>query len=142
MNCFISTGTQIAPAMSVNDAVWAYMWEEGLATYVSRQMSPGASVDDALVAPPRLFELAKPHLQKLAKLIIDHPDSTDPNTIGDLFSLNRSLPGIPARSGYCLGFKIAELLGADRSLTQLAHLEGEDLRQSVMKALIQVQNAS
>jgi Predicted Zn-dependent protease (DUF2268) len=133
---------QIAPAMSVNRTAWAYMWEEGLATYVSRQMSPGCSVDDALIVPSRLSELAKPHLRKLAQRIIDQLDSTDPNNVSELFSLDRSPPGMPTRSGYYLGFRIAELVGINRSLTQLAHLEGDDLKRSVMSALIELRNTS
>lgn len=49
---------QIAPEISANQAAWAYMWEEGLATYVSRQMNPGCTIDEALVTPSRLSELA------------------------------------------------------------------------------------
>jgi hypothetical protein len=132
---------QIAPEMSVNRAAWAYLWEEGLATYVSRQMSPGCSVDDALVMP-RLSELAKPHLRELAQRIIDQPDSTDPNILSDLYSPNRSPPGVPARSGYYLAFRTVELLGNNRTLTELAHLEGDNLKHSVLSGLIELRDAA
>jgi len=132
---------QIAPEISVNYAAWAYMWEEGLATYVSRQMNPGCTIDQVLVTP-RLSELAKPHLRELAQRLLDKPDSTDPTTYLDLFSLDKAPPGLPVMSGYYLGFRVAELLGATRSLTELAHLRGPQLKHAVLDALTELQNRS
>ena len=132
---------QIAPEISVNYAAWAYMWEEGLATYVSRQMNPGCTIDQVLVTP-RLSELAKPHLRELAQRLLDKPDSTDPTTYLDLFSLDKAPPGLPVMSGYYLGFRVAELLGANRSLTELAHLRGPELKHAVLNSLTELQNRS
>jgi hypothetical protein len=131
---------QIAPEISANQAAWAYMWEEGLATYVSRQMSPGCTIDQALVIPSRLSELAKPHLRELAQRFLDKPDSTDSTTYVDLFSPDKAPPGLPIRSGYYLGFRVAELLGATRSLTELAHLRGPELKRAVLGALTELRN--
>jgi hypothetical protein len=133
---------QIAPELSANEAVWAYMWEEGLATYVSRQMSPGCTIDQALMIPTRLSELAKPYLRELAQRLLDKPDSTYSTTDADLFSLDKAPPGLPGRSGYYLGFRVAELLGATRSLTELAHLRGPELKHDVLDALTELRNRS
>jgi hypothetical protein len=95
---------QIAPEISTDQAAWAYLWEEGLATYVSLQISPGCTIDQALVTP-RLSELAKPHLRQLAQRLLDKADSTDSTAYLDVFSDDRTPPGLPARSGYYLGFR-------------------------------------
>jgi len=131
---------QIAPEISANQAAWAYMWGEGLATYVSRQMSPGCTIDQALVIPSRPSELAKPHVRELAQRLLDKPDSTDSTTYLDLFSDDKAPPGLPARSGYYLGFRVAELLGGTRSLTELAHLRGPELKHTVLEALTELRN--
>ena len=133
---------QIAPEISANEVAWAYMWEEGLATYVSRQMSPGCTIDQALMIPSRLSELAKPHLRELAQRLLDEPDSTDPTTYLDLFSTDKTPAGLPARSGYYLGFRVADMLGATRSLTELAHLRGPELKHAVLEALTELRNRS
>jgi hypothetical protein len=131
---------QIAPEISTNQAAWAYMWEEGLATYVSRLMSPGCTIDQALMIPPRLSELARPHLRELAQRMLDNPDSTVSPTFADLFSLDAAASGLPGRSGYYLGFRVAESLGATRSPMQLAHLRGSELEQAVLGELTELRN--
>jgi hypothetical protein len=126
---------QIAPEIIDDRAAWAYMWEEGLATYVSRRMSPGVTADQALMIPARLTELAGPHLSALARQLLDIADSTDPNDYRDLFSPDIIRAGFPARSGYYLGYRVAEQLAATRSLAQLAHLRGVELRGAVSDTL-------
>ena len=131
---------QIAPEIGTDQAAWAYLWEEGLATYVSLQMSPGYTIDQALLNTPRLSELAKPHLRELAQRFLDKPDSTDSDRYRDLFSIDKAPPGLPVLSGYYLGFRVAELLGATRSLTELAHLRGPELKHAVLIALTELRN--
>jgi hypothetical protein len=133
---------QIAPEIAVDRAAWAYMWEEGLATYVSKAMSPGSTADQALVIPPHLSVLAEPHLRELAERFLEQPDSTDATAVGEMFLQDKAPAGMPMRSGYYLGLRVAELLGADRSLNELAHLQGHSLRQAVLTALARLRNAA
>jgi hypothetical protein len=126
---------QIAPEISEDRAAWAFMWEEGLATYVSQRMNPGTTVDQALVTPDRLWELARPHLPKLARRLLDHADSTNPDDYADLFSSDSTAVETPARSGYYVGYRVAERLSRTRSLMQLAHLRGPELKNTVLSAL-------
>jgi len=130
---------QIAPEISNDLAVWAFMWEEGLATYVSRRMNPGTTVDQVLVMPDRLSELAEPHLPNLARRLLDHADSTNPNDYSDLFTVGQTPAGIPARSGYYVGYRVAEKLAATLSLVELAHLRGPGLKQAVLSVLAELQ---
>jgi hypothetical protein len=126
---------QISPEITDNRAAWTFMWEEGLATYVSYRMNPGATADQALVTPNHLSELAKPHLPALARRLLDHADSTNPIDYIDLFSVEQSPAGIPARGGYYVGFRVAQRLSEKRSLMQLAHLRGPELRRDVLDTL-------
>ena len=91
--------------------------------------------------PSRLSELAKPHLRELAQRLIDELDSTNSTLFRELFSPDNAPHGLPARSGYYLGFRVAELLGANRSLTELAHLGGNELKHAVLSALIELRGA-
>jgi uncharacterized protein YjaZ len=43
--------------------------------------------------------------------------------------------GLPWRSGYYVGYLVARRLGQRRSLNQLAHLQGNALRDQVAEAL-------
>ena len=130
---------QIAPEISNDRAAWAFMWEEGLATYVSQRMNPGTKADQVLVTPDRLSELAQPHLPDLARRLLDNADSTNPNDYADLFTVEQAPSGIPARSGYFVGYRVAEKLASTRSLVELVHLRGPTLKRAVLNALADLQ---
>jgi hypothetical protein len=102
-------------------------------------MNPGTTVDQVLVMPDRLSELAEPHLPNLARRLLDYADSTNPNDYSDLFTMGQTLPGIPARSGYFVGYRVAEKLAATRSLVELVHLRGPGLKQAVLSVLAELQ---
>jgi hypothetical protein len=130
---------QIAPEISEDRAAWAFMWEEGLATYVSQRMNPGTTADQVLFTPNRLSELARPHLPNLARRLLDHADSTDSNDYFDLFSVEQAPSGFPARSGYFVGYLVAEKLATTRSLVELVHLRGPELKLAVLSVLTKLQ---
>ena len=130
---------QIAPEISADPAAWAFMWEEGLATYVSQRMNPGTTADQVLVTPNRLSELARPHLRDLARRALDRADSTNPKDYSDLFSVEQAPRGFPARSGYFVGYVVAEKLAATRSLVELVHLRGPELKLAVLGVLAKLQ---
>jgi hypothetical protein len=133
---------QIAPEISRDPAAWAFMWEEGLATFVSRRMNAGTTADQVLVTPDRLSELAQPHLPDLARRLLDNADSTNPNDYIDLFSAEQTPSGIPARSGYFVGYRVAEKLAATRSLVELVHLRGPELKRAVLSSLAELKKAA
>jgi hypothetical protein len=130
---------QIAAEIIDNRAAWAFMWEEGLATYVSQRMNPGTSADQVLVTPDRLSELAQPHLPDLAYRLLANADSIDSNDYMDLFSVEKTPSGIPSRSGYFVGYRVAQKLAETRSIVQLVHLREPDLKLAVLGALAELQ---
>jgi hypothetical protein len=127
---------QIAPQVTDNKAAWAYLWEEGLATLVSQRMNPGTSVDHVLIYPAHLSELGDPLLASLARRMLEIADSTDVFAYGDLFFADIARPGMPARAGYYLGYKVAEKIGRTRTLKELARLRGSKLKSAVRAALV------
>jgi hypothetical protein len=115
------------------------MWEEGLATYVSQRMNPGTTEDQALVIPERLSELTRPHLSELARRLLDRANSTNAADYMDLFSPEQAPAGLPPRSGYFLGYTVAVKLAATRSLGELVHWRGSELKRGVLGALEELQ---
>jgi hypothetical protein len=102
-------------------------------------MNPGTTADQVLVTPDRLSELAQSHLPDLARRLLDNADSTNPNDYIDLFSVEQTPSGIPARSGYFVGYRVAEKLASTRSLVDLVHLRGPKLKLAVLNALADLQ---
>jgi hypothetical protein len=133
---------QIAPEISEDRVAWSFLWEEGLATYVSQRLNPGATVDQVLVTPNRLSELARPHLPDLIERLLAHAESTDPNDYWELFSVEQTSSVFPARSGYFVGYLVAQKLAATRSLVELVHLRGAELKRAVLSALAALQTRS
>jgi hypothetical protein len=132
---------QIVPEISEDRSAWAFMWEEGLATYVSQRMNPGTTVDQVLVKPDRLSELARPYLPRLARQLLAHADSTNPNDYADLFSSEPTSSGFPARSGYFVGYVVAAKLAAKQSLMELVHMRGLKLKLAVLEVLAGMQKS-
>jgi Predicted Zn-dependent protease (DUF2268) len=118
---------QVNPLPRDADRVELYrlIWQEGLATYVSKVLNPEASLADVLLDPrlaeegPRFIPLSAHHL--LAQL-----KSTDDATTA-LYLTYRHSGVIPARMGYLIGFEVARRAAATRSLTELARLRGRAL---------------
>ncbi len=129
---------QIAPALYMDREAWAFLWEEGVATYVSRKLNPGTTVDGALVAPPRLYELAKPHLTEVAKQLLAIAESANPDDYMKFFLDGQPSFQIPPRMGYVVGYLVAERLATTRSHMELAHLQSNELKAAVLDALVAI----
>jgi hypothetical protein len=126
---------QITPELSESRALWAYLWEEGLATFVSQQLNPRSSEAAVLMVPANLPELAGPLLPAIARELLANLDSTRQDEITDFFALNHHRPGLPVRSGYYAGYRIAKKLASTRSLRDLAALQGSELKAAIQKTL-------
>lgn len=121
-----------------HQAIWRALWAEGLATYVSWRMNPGASVDATLIAPRDLAAKAQPHIQAIAADLLAHLGDIDRETYRTYFTYGDpavTARGLPWRSGYYAGFLVAQDLGRTRSLAQLAALKGPALEAEIRRAL-------
>lgn len=119
-------------------AIWRSLWAEGLATYASFKMTPGATIDAALIAPPRLAEKAGPLVPAIAGDLLLHLQQPDHRTYALYFTFGNGEAArrrLPWRSGYYLGFLVAKDLGHHRSLEALARLRGPELEGEIEASL-------
>ncbi|HET9035901.1 MAG TPA: DUF2268 domain-containing putative Zn-dependent protease [Myxococcaceae bacterium] len=117
------------------ETVGQSLWEEGLATYVSAQLNPGATADEVSV-PEALVAEATPRIPELAGRLLAHlDDPADGPVYRQFFYGSTEKAEVPPRSGYVLGWRIAEAAGKTRSLAQLAALSPAESRAVVEKAL-------
>ena len=126
---------QIVPELTDNRALWAYLWEEGLATFVSQQMNLGSTEDQVLLVPPNLAERASPLLPTFARELLDKLDSTNQEDLAAFFAFDNHRPDLPKRCGYYVGYRLAKKLASGRSLQALASLRGPALRSAIQMAL-------
>jgi hypothetical protein len=110
--------------------LYRQLWAEGLATYVSQQLNPGSS-NAAALASADLANLSPGDTRKLACLISDNLDSTQPGYSGLFFDESQHPKGLPPRGGYFIGYLVARDLGKTHSLSDLADLNGSKLHDAI-----------
>ena len=112
------------------------LWAEGLATLVARRLNPSASDAAIFGLPSTTPARVAQELVALAAHVRSRLDSTSHEDYAELFLGNEPDAAIPRRSGYVLGYLVANRLRRDgQSLRELAQLEGPALRQAVDGAL-------
>ncbi len=124
--------------LAERDLIWRSLWAEGLATYVSAKLNPSNSLGDALLLPRDLEARAQPYLPIMAAELLASLDRSDAGTFFKFFGYRDQAAeraGWPSRSGYYLGYLIAENLGRTHSLAELAHLKGPTLRAEIERTL-------
>jgi hypothetical protein len=110
--------------------VWWQMWEEGLATYVSKRLTPGISEQQVFWFPTDLVEQMKAPgvMRSAARLMLADFDKSM-SVSQPWFQMGRSAPGLPSRAGYYVGYRMAAALGRNHSLSWLAHLSPDTVKQ-------------
>ncbi len=118
---------QVNPLPRDADQIELYrlIWQEGLATYVSQLLNPGASLADVLL-DARLAEEGPKFVPMLAHSLLAQLESTDDATTALYLSYRRG-GQIPARMGYLIGYEIAKKTAAIHPVTELARLRGWSL---------------
>jgi len=119
------------------------LWEEGLATYASAALNPGATHDEVSV-PDALVAEATPRIPELASRLLGHLDdpATGPVYKQFFFGSTEKNPEVPPRAGYLLGWRIAETAGRTRSLAQLASMTPAESRALIERALRELARAA
>jgi hypothetical protein len=120
------------------DLIWRSLWAEGLPTYVSARLNPSNPLSDALIFPKDLEARAKPFVPQMASELLAAADRVDPATFAKFFEVES--PGAkhlgwPPRSGYYVGYLVAQDLGRRGSLSKLAHMQGPALRAELGRSL-------
>jgi hypothetical protein len=113
--------------------IWKALWQEGLATYVSKTMNPGANDVELLLDFPggmaqrtrKVLPASFAHLEKVL-------DKTDHPIYAGLFNGKQDETGLPPRRGYYLGYLVAEEAASKRDVRELAKLDCRKVRELVV----------
>jgi hypothetical protein len=126
---------QVNPLPRNVDQVELYrlIWQEGLATYVSQVLNPGASLADVLL-DPRLAAEGPRFIPTLAHSLLAQLESTDDATTARYLSYQHG-GQIPARMGYLIGYEIARKTAATHQINELARLRGHALLNLVRREM-------
>ena len=116
--------------------VWWGAWVEGLASYVSYKITPGATTQLALPFPPDLVaRMQAPGVMKLAAgRMLQDLDKTGKD-YGLWFHTGESYPDLPPCAGCYVGYRMAAALSAKYSLPELARLTPEKLKPLIREYL-------
>ena len=96
---------------------------------------------DALLLPPDLEARAKPKLAEIVGRLSKRLDRPDLATFNLLFTYGgpqAPAAGLPARSGYYVGYLVAAEIGRTRTVDQLAHLRGPALYKLIRVTLAKI----
>ena len=113
------------------------LWREGLATYVAQKLNPAAQGVSIFGLPPSTPGRVNAALSLHARTVRGLLDSRDREDLARWFTGVRETGEVPARAGYVLGFRIAERLGRQRGLRDLARASIGSLRADIEQALVE-----
>jgi uncharacterized protein YjaZ len=126
-------------AKTSNDYVlYAALWSEGLATYVSQKLNPGTS-EAAALQSRELADADPSSVPKIARAFIGQFSSTSHASFKEFFHYffhGKPKWGLPSRSGYLLGYCVCEQVGRKYSLQQMAHLHDNYLKALIHNAIV------
>lgn len=107
------------------EPMWASLWQEGLATYVSHAMNPAANDTELLLTfPDNMAERTRKVLPAAFADLEQSLDTRDRSAYRKLFTTGGKATGeLPARRGYYLGYLVAQEAARHRSVQELAKLD-------------------
>jgi Predicted Zn-dependent protease (DUF2268) len=117
---------------------WA-LWQEGLATYVSRRLNPGVPEQKVCCLPA--IDPVGADLPRISKELLGLLDSKERTDYARFFLGGQEID-IPARSGYYVGYLVASEAGKTRSLEELAAMSPAEVRAVEEKELRRLASGS
>jgi len=123
-----------------SEALYWHLWEEGLATYVSRSLNPDLPEDKICCLPD--VSAVRPVLPTIAGELLSKLDSTTQSDQSRYFLGMQKNLDLPQRSGYYVGYLIAQELGKGRSLAELAKLQPAAVRKLEEDSLEKMRSTS
>jgi hypothetical protein len=111
--------------------IWSNLWVEGLATYVSHALNPGATEREMMIdLPDNMAARTRAMLPQALAHVESVLDKNDDTTYENLFLL-RGKGELPKRSGYYLGYLIAQDAAKTHGLQQMAKMECGQVKELV-----------
>jgi hypothetical protein len=119
--------------LTADDATPLYLslWQEGLAEHVAKSLNPSASGVMLFGLPTDMPERARPMVPQLARELRAQMDSTSRDIYARFFLGGAGSGTMPPRSGYYVGYLVAERVGRNRTLKELSTMRGPSLRSLV-----------
>ena len=118
------------------EAIWCSLWEEGLATYVSKRLDPAAGDDElTLNLPEPIRPAVEANRRRAVCEVVWRLDSTTEKDFSALFQGDDRLPGFPSRMGYYIGYLVAADAGRTHGLHRLADMSFVEARPLIDAAL-------
>ncbi|HEX8806207.1 MAG TPA: hypothetical protein VF741_04620 [Candidatus Aquilonibacter sp.] len=109
---------QTHPGFSTDGmALWQAVWVEGSAAYASQQLTPGATIAQALGAS--LAATTPADRKALACYVQAHWDSRAGKDIDAMIDFSQHPPGLPPRGGYLIGYAAAQDMSGTSTVAQL-----------------------
>ena len=127
---------KVDPQLGLDDPepLYASVWREGVATYVSGRLNPMASRLHVMLDDKPVDDASAQVVAAGARDLLDHLDSTaDPDQARFLSAGYKG--ETPARLGYRIGFEVARSAGRRLSLAQLAAVPRKLLRDLMAREL-------
>jgi hypothetical protein len=117
--------------------VWCTLWAEGLATYAAKVMNPDADDGQLLLMRPKPIRAAVDATWPAAACLVGAKlHSSDEDDMRALFQGGEETTGFPSRFGYYVGLRVAEELGGQYGLAELARMKPE-VALAVLKGVIE-----
>lgn len=112
------------------------LWAEGLASFVSHELSPTVSLKDIFMYQSTA-QIGDDQLPRLASLFLSVANKKDHPHYYEWFLSEKDSEKIPAMAGYWLGYKVAKALRAQHDLATMSVWSAEKAEQMATVALKQ-----
>jgi hypothetical protein len=122
-----------------DDPLYLSLWREGLAEYIAKQLNPSAEGIALFGLPEDMPSRAQAMLPQLAHELRTKLDSTSRDDYARFFLGKSNSTELPSRSGYYVGYVVAQRIGNGHSLPDLAKMKGPELRHQIDQALQQLE---
>lgn len=130
------------PALSLDPhaPVYASLWIEGVATWVSERMNPRASLLHVLLDDEALYRRGPDVVRPVARTLLDRLDSRADADQALFFSAGTTADGSgwPGRAGYYVGLLAARRIGERMSPAAMAALPAADVRANLVRELTEL----
>lgn len=115
--------------------IWSVLWREGLATYVSKVMNPGANEKELLLSINDMAQRTRAVLPEALAQLDGLLDKDDYKTYAGLFTSRGDAGKLPPRRGYYLGYLVAQEAAKTHDIRELARLGCGEAKQLVFSTV-------
>lgn len=121
------------------ETLWAALWKEGLATYISKRINTNATPAELMLTiPQNLYQDCITKKKEIASKLLKVFNSPSEEEYKRFFLMSSDDKTIPKRAGYCIGYLAVASFGENYSLNDLAMMEfkrAKELLRAYLKSI-------